>query len=282
MAEIKLFVCCHQPFRVPKHPLLVPIQVGAALSDKQFEDFLHDNTGENISHKNRSCCELTAQYWAWKNVDADYYGFFHYRRYLHPDENAKRPYHIEGDPREDLLKRLEFDRLEDLIPQYDLIAPKGENMYVPVREHYANAPFHHKKDLGLIEDIIREKNPEFVPAMECYLKGTICYFGNIYIMSKAVFRDYCTWLFPILEEFDRRTDLTGYGPQELRVDGYLAERLFGIYYTHRRGELKTLELPRVHFEGSENLRRKKQMTNALLPPGSRVRSIVKKWKRSIS
>ncbi len=27
-------------------------------------------------------CELTAQYWAWKNEDADYYGFCHYRRYF--------------------------------------------------------------------------------------------------------------------------------------------------------------------------------------------------------
>lgn len=33
MADIKLFVCCHQQSAVPKHPLLVPIQVGAALSD---------------------------------------------------------------------------------------------------------------------------------------------------------------------------------------------------------------------------------------------------------
>ena len=38
--------------------------------------------GENIYPKNPDYCELTAQYWAWKNIDCDYYGFFHYRRYL--------------------------------------------------------------------------------------------------------------------------------------------------------------------------------------------------------
>ena len=74
--DIKLFVCCHRPVDVPKHPLLVPLQVGAALADSRFYGFLHDDAGENISRKNRSYCELTAQYWVWKNVRADYYGFF--------------------------------------------------------------------------------------------------------------------------------------------------------------------------------------------------------------
>ena len=94
--DIKLFVCCHRPCEVPGHPLLVPLQVGAALADGHFAGFVHDDTGDNISHKNRSYCELTGQYWAWKNAEADYYGFFHYRRYLYPDQTAGRPYRIGG------------------------------------------------------------------------------------------------------------------------------------------------------------------------------------------
>lgn len=276
MADIKLLVCCHQPAAVPEHPLLIPVQVGAALAKEHFVGFRHDDSGENISHRNRAYCELTAQYWAWKNLDADYYGFFHYRRYLYPDTAARRPYRVEGEPGEKVLKELGFDRLEELIPRYELIAPVGEDMFVPVRRHYADAPFHHKKDLDLIEQILRLRHPEMVPAMEEYLSGSKCYFGNIYIMSGALFRDYCGWLFPILEEFDRRADLTGYGAQELRVDGYLAERLFGIYLTHRGGELNVLHLPRVHFEGDSGARRKKHLVNGLLPPGSRRRAVLKK------
>ncbi len=280
MAEIKLFVSCHQPSSVPEHPLLVPIQVGAALSEERFPGFLYDDEGENISHKNHSYCELTAQYWAWKNVQADYYGFFHYRRYLYPDMSAKRPYRIEATPTLKLLDRLGYDRLEVLIPQYDLILPKAENMHVPVREHYAKAPFHHKKDLDLIEEIIREKSPEYVPAMEKYFSGTLCYFGNIFIMKRERFETYSEWLFPILEEFDRRADLSGYGAQGLRVDGYLAERLLGVYYTKQTGEgAKALELPRVDFIASGAERRRRQLLNALLPPGSIRRAMVKRLKR---
>ncbi len=284
MADIKLFVCCHQPSHVPEHPLLVPIQVGAALAEEHFSGFLHDDAGENISQKNRSYCELTAQYWAWKNVEADYYGFFHYRRYLYPNLSAKRPYIIEREPSLACLERLGYGDFSHLIEQYDLILPKGENMYVPVREHYANAPFHHRKDLALVERIIRERCPEYTSAIEAYLSGSVCYFGNIYIMRRPIFEDYCAWLFPILEEFDRRADLAGYGPQELRVDGYLAERLLGIYTAFQREtrQLRVGELPRVHFDipsgGAGSLKR--SLLYHVLPPGTYRRALIKGFART--
>ena len=275
--NIKLFVCCHQKACVPEHPLLVPIQVGTALTGERFDGWFHDDTGENISAKNRAYCELTAQYWAWKNCGADYYGFFHYRRYLYPDAHAKRPYRIERTPDEQTLKKLGYPAFSALIEQYDLILPKAENMYRTVREHYDSAPHHHAKDLELAETIVRERSPEIAAALTDYLSGTMHYFGNIFIMHSALFREYCAWLFPVLEEFDRRADLTGYGPQEKRVDGYLAERLLGGWYFYRRERLKTLELPRVHFHtGREYAARR--ILNAALPPGTRRRALIKRLK----
>lgn len=278
MANIKLFVCCHQPTKAPKHPLLVPIQVGAALADRHFPGFLHDDTGENISTKNRSYCELTAQYWAWKNADADYYGFFHYRRYLYPNAKAKRPYRIERKPELDLLNRLGYEDFAELIQRYDMILPMGENMYIPVREHYAKAPFHHEKDLELVEKILKEISPEYGQALEQYLSGTSCYFGNIFIMKKTLFQGYCKWLFSILEEFDRRTDFGNYGPQGMRVDGYLAERLLGTFYMYQKHKSYTLELPRVHFFYNQKEWLTKTILNAIFPPGSVRRYFAKQVK----
>ena len=279
MGDIKLFVCCHKESPVPKHPLLVPMQVGAALAERHFDDYIHDNTGDNISAKNRSYCELTAQYWAWKNCDAEYIGFFHYRRFLYPRKNEKRPYRIEKTPELELLKRLEYEDFSECIREYELIAPIGEDMHVPIREHYANAPYHHKEDMDLVEEIVRKNHPEMAEAMETYLSGTVSYFGNIFIMKQNLFKEYCGWLFPILEEYDRRSDKTGYSVQELRVNGYLAERLFGVWMTYIRPKVRAIELPRVHFIPDQKERVKKTVMNLLLPPSSEIRASVKKWMR---
>ena len=150
-------------------------------------------------------------------------------------------------------------------------------MYIPVREHYGNALFHHRRDLELAEKIVKERHPEMIEAMEKYMSGTICYFGNIFIMRRQIFFDYCSWLFPLLEEFDYRTDVSGYSPQERRVDGYLAERLLGVWVTwlRQRGRATILELPRVHFIPENRAQKKSQLLNILLPPGSLRRAYVK-------
>lgn len=264
MADIKLFVCCHERSAVASHPLLAPLQVGAALAGERFPSFAHDDEGENISARNRSYCELTGQYWAWKNVQADWYGFFHYRRYLYPDVQARRPYIIRRAPD---LDALGYDRFSALVEQYDMLLPKEEDMGVSVREHYAR--HHRAADLALAEELVRTMHPEMSDALDTYLNSTRQYFGNIFIMRRDVFHDYCAWLFPILTAFDESVD-----KPEPRVDGYIAERLLGVYAEYRRKELKTLELPRVHFyTGGAYV--KKRALNILLPPGTKRRAAVK-------
>lgn len=276
LLNIKLFVCCHAPEQiVPKHSLLIPVQVGAVLAPYHFRGFFHDDTGDNISKKNRSYCELTAQYWAWKNINADYYGLFHYRRYLLPDTYINKPYVIKKTSVLNYVDKLELNAFEDLLKQYDVILPKKEEMYVSVREHYAKAPFHHKEDLELIERIIREKYPEYISATDIYLYSTKMYFGNLFIMKKKLFFDYSRWLFDVLNEFDKRSNFENYSQQELRVDGYIAERLLGIYIQAHLSSLKLLEVPKVHFlPNSEYCKQKIVLT--ILPPGSRRRAIIKR------
>ena len=129
--DIRIYVVCHKPAYVPETPYLYPIQVGTALSGKKLPGMLHDDEGDNISERNKTYCELTAQYWAWKNEEADYYGFFHYRRYLAFDPSLNKDDgwgniaydRISEEAIEEM--KLQPEIMRDLITKYDVISVRG-------------------------------------------------------------------------------------------------------------------------------------------------------------
>ena len=88
--RIKILIACHRQYAVPDGPCYLPVEVGAALHTQPIPGFTPDNTGDNISEKNKNYCELTALYWAWKNLDADTSGLVHYRRYFSNGKLLKR------------------------------------------------------------------------------------------------------------------------------------------------------------------------------------------------
>ena len=82
-----IVVATHKKYRMPKDPLYLPVHVGAegkkdAKGNPLDFGYQKDNEGDNISIKNPRYCELTGIYWAWKNLDSDYIGLVHYRRYF--------------------------------------------------------------------------------------------------------------------------------------------------------------------------------------------------------
>ena len=79
--NIKILIALHKQYEVPNSDIYLPVQVGVEGKEKIL-DYQPDNEGENISSKNPYYCELTALYWAWKNLKADYIGLTHYRRHF--------------------------------------------------------------------------------------------------------------------------------------------------------------------------------------------------------
>ena len=261
--NIRIYISCHKDCYTPISPLLFPIQVGSALAEKRLPDMLHDDTGDNISYKNRMYCELTAQYWAWKNdTGADYYGFWHYRRYMSFSDEffPHNPFEdVEIDWLDDsVLEKLSIDEtsMREKISQYDVIATspvrlKKLNRHLKSNRHqYELTPYQYKEDLDVMLDIIREKHPEFYDIAVWYLdKSPVGYYCNMFIMRKELFQEYSEWLFTILEEHERRRDYTDYDVTGYRVSGYLGERLFAIYYLwlKQSGKYRCCELQRTLF-----------------------------------
>jgi hypothetical protein len=74
--KIDIAICYHKPSMVFQSDALKPMQLGKAEAKIDL-GFRGDDTGDNISAKNKYYAEDTAFYWLWKNSAADIKGILH-------------------------------------------------------------------------------------------------------------------------------------------------------------------------------------------------------------
>lgn len=222
---------------MPNDDVYLPIHVGR--EGKTDLGYIGDNTGDNISAKNANYCELTGLYWAWKNLKCDYIGLCHYRRYftgknLHTN-NAEKKKAI-------ILHRQDYEKL---LREYDIILPVKRNYYIEtVRSQYEHA--HNKRDLDEAEKIVAELYPEYNEAFEKVMSRKKLHILNMLVMKKTLFDEYCSWLFSILFELEKRIDISSYNLYEARVFGFISERLFNVWL--EKQQLKVKEVPVINLE----------------------------------
>lgn len=216
--QITVMVAAHKPYEMPQDRMYLPLFVGAG-GKADIPGFARDDTGENISEKNASFCELTGLYWLWKNTQgSDAYGLCHYRRYFAKGSFLCR--------KKDRI--LTQGQARALLEKADAVLPKKRHYYIETRrQQYVHA--HHEQDLQVTEQVLREMCPAYLPAWERMLKSRSGHIFNMFLMKREVFEGYCAWLFGILFEVERRLDISGYNASDRRVFGYLAERLMDVY-----------------------------------------------------
>ena len=265
MPDIRIYISTHKECWLPERDFLFPIQVGAACAERHFPGMLHDDEGDNISHKNPCYCELTAQYWAWKNTDADYYGFFHYRRYMSfaAERFPVTPFQDVMMERADerALQKLCLDRktVQEYVEKYDAIATTEVNLDDLSRQirtnyrQYDMMDYQYKEDLDALLEILKEKYPAYYDDARAYLESSKGYYCNMFLMRAELFRQYCAWLFDILAEHEKRRDYSNYSKMGYRVSGYLGERLFGIFFCHlkKEGRWRLAECQRTLFRRTD-------------------------------
>lgn len=267
MSDLKIFISCHKKSKVAEREFLYPIQVGACYAKDRIESFLHDDEGDNISEKNKKYCELTAQYYVWKNIEADYYGFFHYRRYFNfnLDKNLKEDAWgsvVYDKIDEAVIEELSIDekKIKDLFKEYDILTTKkrdlskapGANKGITVYKEYIKQEHQHEKDLKKLLEVIKYKYPEFEEIADAYMNGDKAYECNMFIMKKDIFYKYSAWLFEVLFEVEKYIDFSTYNIEETRVMGFLAERACGIYieYLKSKGS-RVAELQKTIFMNTD-------------------------------
>ena len=235
--KIKLIVAAHKKYQMPEDSLYLPLQVGA--EGKEGIGYEKDNSGTNISAMNPYYCELTGLYWAWKNLDADYIGLVHYRRYF---SLAKR---IPKSESEKFSKVLTVEEAEELLKGNDIILPKIRNYYIEtIYNHYKHTMY--IEPLDLTGKIIQEKYPEYYKEFENLKHTKKMHAFNMFIMKKELLNQYCTWLFDILGELEKKVDYKQYDSFHARFFGRISERLLDVWL--KTNKLSYREIPVIDMQ----------------------------------
>ena len=248
----KILICCHKPCELPQNEdgIFLPIQVGAAISDvdlgMQRDDQVNGEPCDNISAKNKSYCELTALYWAWKNIkklypDLEYIGLNHYRRYFSFDK--KNFFDDAVLCRENEVKnyKLYIKKIEKILQKHDGIMAKKRIYPYSLEVDYSVC--HISEDLRTLKKIIHEKYPEYdrdvFSVITCNNRLSPY---NMTVIGWNDFDCYCEWLFGLLFEAEKQINIEYYNAVQGRIFGYMAERLFNVWVHHNLKNVKYLNI----------------------------------------
>lgn len=214
--DIKVLVVTHKEYWMPSDPMYKPIWVGN--KDNVPEGFLQDDAGENIAEKNPYYCELTALYWAWKNLDAEYLGLVHYRRH----------FTRKGRKRNKQKRVLAQHQMETLLNKSPVLLPKPRHYWIETNwNQYAHA--HNEKDLQALRRVVSRREPEYLSAFDRVMKRTWGHRFNMMVLQKELFKKYCAWLFGILFELEPDIPYHLYDEYNQRVFGFIGERLLDVW-----------------------------------------------------
>ncbi|MBP3657257.1 MAG: DUF4422 domain-containing protein [Clostridia bacterium] len=234
---MKVIIATHKRYDMPQDGVYLPVQAGAL--GKAPLPYQSDAQGEHISGRNDLYCELTALYWAWKNLPAGALGLAHYRRYF----GTKRPCAPWAKPRARIAGGEELAALLERTP---VILPRRRDYVIENRKNqYIRA--HGREGYDALRETIAERAPAYLPAFDASMRRTAGHCFNMFIMRRDLADAYCTWMFDILfaaEERMRRDCPQAVTP---RLMGFLSERLMDCYI--ETNGYAYAELPVVHMEG---------------------------------
>ena len=262
----KIFINYHNDFPVYKDEVFTPIQVGKSITGLNL-DMISDDTGDNISSKNENYCELTAMYWAYKNVKSDYIGFCHYRRFfdLRPHELSSTNRFINvifndyKQINENLFTQMGYNNQENinkLIEDYDVILPKKQPIEQPlggsVKQQYISG--HNEKDWDELIKVLYEKHPEYQDKINNYFNSGDWYCYLMFVMKYDIFIDCMDWIFDILFEVEKRIEISCDDYQK-RALAFMGERLLSLYANvflkERFSEARIKEVPVIFLNYEE-------------------------------
>ena len=220
---MKILVAAHKEFeQIAEKNTYIPVQAGTSCSQTKIKSFFYDNSSsDNISEKNPYYCELTVQYWGWKNLNnVDVIGLVHYRRYF-------SDIGLNVSSKADAI--LSAKKIYKILKTKKIIIPPS--YYKPLNGNarlIEGAPKSNSNPWVVIEKIIEDDYPEMRDSFHKVVYGKKMFFGNMFITTKDYFDSYSKWLFDVLGKFDNQYEALNY-KRSLRMDGFLSELLLNVW-----------------------------------------------------
>ena len=228
--------------------------ISVGLGEKNFiGDWFRDNSGQNISKKNKNYAECTYHYWFWKNYldkhDDEWIGFCHYRKFWSLEQY--NPEDISFNRLEELvLKKIpeKYDEYETILGEPFFVnqfrgmkfIKKGmkiflKNPFLFFDKTKRNLNFHFdfmhgENNLSKAIDLLDQENQN---DFRKFVNTEISFnpFHMFICKSKEKMKNYYEVLFPWLESCEKLfgfDNLQGYGKQ--RIYAFLAERFMSYWF----------------------------------------------------
>ncbi|MGF2185542.1 DUF4422 domain-containing protein [Lactococcus lactis] len=231
--KIRILEIGHKEFKLPRKEGYSRIFVGPEKDELAKEGDFRDDNGQNISQMNPYYCELTAIYWAWKNLDEDVLGFAHYRRHFMSSKNQ--------------WSFVKISEVSKIILENAIILPKAHQLFDrTVLEDYG--AHHNVGDMKKIRKIIEEKYPQYTYAFDIVMSRNYYHPYNMFIMHHKELDEYCNFLFDVLKSSEDKINYLDYNAFDARVFGFISERLLDVWIYAEKKEY--YELPVHMFEKS--------------------------------
>ena len=266
------------PYTLPNldDGIFLPIQTGKAIHDTdlhiQGDNELNGQPCDNISSKNDYYAELTAVYWAWKNIkkiypNLKYIGLCHNRRYFAMNERNllyKVNAFSEAIPKpEAFIKNIRYNAQEiiDILESGRIIIPKPVAYPFCVAAQYCYN--HVSRDYRALTDVIQENFSDYATSFRYVMEENHKLSSKImFIMKWEDFDKYCEWLFPVLAVMETKIPYKDYyGTDQVKVFAYQAERLFYVWQLKNRKKRKPCAL----YMADDNYYRDHRVKEGILP-----------------
>lgn len=228
--NLDIFICTHKDFEPPvKNPCYKVVNA---------KDINNDTAENGLPGSFYS--EFLIYFDIAKRKDLkDYIGFCHYRKYFSFMNNVPN--------------------MNDLFKTCDIVTVNRVTFSKTIKQQYAAC--HNVDDLEIVENIIREKFPEYADAADyTFNRCNQMFQCNMFIMRKNDFLDYVNFVKSILDEYlnvvgmnikqrildNKQKYLKSFSPNsevwyQYRIGGYLGERLTNVFIYGNRERFKHIK-----------------------------------------